>query len=64
SGIEMARRVHSGPIVGQAYIRPIQTLHRSVVHKQRKNKDDRKRDTDQPKQSTFTKAHDSLHDFN
>jgi hypothetical protein len=31
------------------------------MHEQRQKKNDRKRDTDQPKQSASTKAHDGLH---
>jgi hypothetical protein len=38
-------------------------LSRSVVHEQSQKKNYRKRDTDQPKQSASTKAHDGLHNL-
>ena len=34
-----------------------------MVHEQSQKKNDRKRDTDQPKQRAFTKAHNGLHNL-
>jgi hypothetical protein len=51
---QMARRELSEPF--ESFFRL-----RSVMHEQRQKKNDRKRDTDQPKQSASTKAHDGLH---
>jgi hypothetical protein len=34
-----------------------------MVHEQSQKKNDRKRDSDQPKQSASTKAHDGLHNL-
>ena len=54
--LQMARRELSEPFGSSFRLR-------SVMHEQRQKKNDRKRDTDQPKQSASTKAHDGLHSF-
>jgi hypothetical protein len=59
SGLQERRHFASKEKTARRFSEPLNA--HSVVHEQRRNENERKWDTNQPKQSASTKAHDDLH---